>query len=377
MVLVAPHVPSAAYLTLLAQFPEERQGVGLEPFWDGAPLEQPMTYAIVLSSETLRYRSSPNAESERRIRKALSWLVDNADLDRDGTPGWGLPDPWDAFSDGSVNPANQVYTITTSIVMNSLLDALHIRSLWAPSEREPARQAIRAALLKWCRDVWSDTPEGGFFWYSPRLVDAQFVPNVSAMFMGTAVRVLREDPDLLAPEESELVREKIRRAVNALVAAVSIRGGLPFWDYIVGSGDPNDLLHHVYTLWGLELYRIGGDGKVRLPWQTADAVRSLDTFWVGREIREYPQDVNYSGGQARYGEMPAELWGAGAMLALYARWGERESASRVLTTVVQSYGNFPLMARWPLAYFNDPRFFARFGAHVLWGIAVLDFSAHQ
>ncbi len=107
------------YQQLLALYPEDHQGLGIEN-WTSGTEEQPMTYGLILSAEAARYRRTGEAEAERRVSKAMAWLLDNHDLDLDGKPGWGLPQPWDAFQDGSTNPVNQPYTITTAIVRNSI-----------------------------------------------------------------------------------------------------------------------------------------------------------------------------------------------------------------------------------------------------------------
>lgn len=78
------------YISLLSKFPEDSQGEGFEPFYfTGELKDQPMTVGLVLASESLRFKFSPNEESRRRIRKAVFHLLENRDLDNDGAPGWG------------------------------------------------------------------------------------------------------------------------------------------------------------------------------------------------------------------------------------------------------------------------------------------------
>ncbi|HYT41271.1 MAG TPA: hypothetical protein VEP90_02900, partial [Methylomirabilota bacterium] len=52
-----------------------------------------------------------------------NYLVTNDNLSPDGTIGWGLSNPFDAFSDGTVNPANTVYAFEDAMVGYCLLDA--------------------------------------------------------------------------------------------------------------------------------------------------------------------------------------------------------------------------------------------------------------
>ena len=283
-----PQVDTASqdYLLLLAKFPEDRQGEGLDLF-SGMVGEHPMTYGLVLSSEVLHFRAFPTEEGRRRIQKAVRWLLDNIDLNRDGKPGWGLPDAWDAFSDGSVNPANHPYTITTAIVMLGLLDALSLPNFWTFAERQEMRTALRDVSLRWCREVWQETPTGGYFWYSPAQVDNIFVTNVSASFLGSLSRLLTEQRNALTLSEADLIQARVEAAARSLVAVAQFRMGLPFWSYHEQNPEAaNDLLHHIYLLWGMELYRASGIGS-GLPWTTQQAVASLrsEERRVGKECR--------------------------------------------------------------------------------------------
>jgi hypothetical protein len=103
------------YLQLLAQFPEANQGRGLDNFLHVTD-DQPMTYGLVLSAESFRYKKEPSKEGLRRIENAAHWLLQNSDLHHDGQPGWGLPQPWDAYADGSTNGPNQPYTILVTSI---------------------------------------------------------------------------------------------------------------------------------------------------------------------------------------------------------------------------------------------------------------------
>lgn len=368
--------PSKAYLSLLSQFPEDNQGKGLEPYYFSGIKDQPMTYGLVLLAETHRSHYYPDDENSRRIRKAVSWLLDNIDLDEDGLPGWGLPDEWDAFGDGSINKANQPYTITTAIVLMGLLDALSISRLWTNSEAESIRNAVIETSIRWCKEVYTETESGGFFWYSPNPVDRYFVPNASAMFIGALTRLIYEQRKYLNIKDLQLIEGRIENAVKGIIQKSILRKGAPFWNYIaipnqLNQDEPNNLVHHAYILFGMEIYR-SYCGKIELPWTKEQTMQSLDRFIKEGLIYDYPQDVVYAGGQESYNYRPAILWGTGMMLAFYSQMGDSLRAETILNKIYTHYGPFPNIRLWPDYYSKDKNFYPRFAAHVLFGLALRD-----
>ncbi|MFW5980281.1 MAG: hypothetical protein ACOCQ2_02850, partial [Halanaerobiales bacterium] len=170
-----------AYRSLLSKFPEDQQGLGLEPVFKKSGLtNQAMSYSLILSAEILHYQYQKNDESIRRIKKASYWLLNNSDTNNDGYPGWGLPQPWDAFADGSVNPPHHPYTITTAFVLESLLSSLSIKSFWEKKDLQKISRLIKEVALYWCQNVWTGYDENeGYFWYSISSNDDYFSTNVS------------------------------------------------------------------------------------------------------------------------------------------------------------------------------------------------------
>ncbi|MDZ4819743.1 MAG: hypothetical protein SGJ20_12310 [Planctomycetota bacterium] len=368
------------YAQLLALFPEDRQAYGKDSF-RGYMGDQPMTMGQVVSAEAIHYRHSPNDESRRRVRAGVRWLLDNADLDKDGAPGWGLPQPWDTWSDGTENPANHSYTITTAIVIYGLLDALQAKDLWNDAERAEQRAMLVAVSRRWCREIWSDGYGGGYFWYSPRKVDDAFGVNVAAMFLGSLTRLIAEQPDALTDEDRKLFTARRDAQAKAIVSTVERRKGQPFWKYAplpnrFNLDRPNDLLHHAYTLWGIETYR-DAKGPVEIPWTRAEAVSSMDKFWRDGVPQEYPQN----GGTLA--KLPARLWSVGMMLAFYAQFGSEKQAADCFGAIRDRYGKWPQLQLLPVAtkavektatqkanvQANAP-FIPRQAAHVLYGLAI-------
>lgn len=366
------------YNFLLELFPKDNQGVGLEPtFTKSGMTHQPMTYSLIISAESLHYLAHPNKESEYRIKRAVRWLLDNADLNRDSYPGWGLPQAWDAFADGTVNPENNPYTITTAIVLQGLIDALSIPSLWTETEIKEIQEVIRDVSLYWCQKVWTEKGDSGFFWYSISSSDAYFCPNVSAMFLGILARIISEQKQIFTGSELQLIQDRIDKAAKGIVFAINWRSGAPFWTYIafpnhLNRNTPNDLLHHAYILWGMELYRSSG-GRIELPWSTSQAIESLNRFWKNRMIYEYPQDVSYNKDWSTLKDRPARLWGVGMAQAFYAKYGASEKVSLCLEVIKEKYG-FPRPRIYPKDFTQDEQFYPRYAAHVLYGMAQAFYS---
>ncbi len=333
-----------------------------------------MTYGLVLSAEAVRFKATGHDEGRRRVRKAARWLMDNSDLDRDGRPGWGLPQAWDAFQDGTTNPPNHPYTITTAIVLNGLLESLAIPFFWTPAEQKEMKTLIGQVALRWCREMWSEGYEGGFFWYSPDSSDAKFCVNAPSMFLGSLVRFLAEQGDLLDPDERRLIQERCDALARAIVSTVIIRRDAPYWhaQAVAQPGSalrPDDLAHHVYTLWGIESYRDRG-GRVALPWTRAQAIESVGRFWRDNRIYNFPQDVTYTDKQAAFNDRPAVLWSVGMMLAFYSRWGDERQAARCFDAIKRDYGPWPRVRLNPPNAGADDAFYPRHAAHLLWGLAL-------
>jgi hypothetical protein len=369
---------TADYLALLTMFPDNQPGAGAEPYYFTEIREQPMTYGLFLSSEALHFKSFPNYGSLKRIRKAAEWLLNNADADNDGRLGWGLPQEWDAFGDGSINPANHPYTITTAIVLNALLDALSIRPIWTDAERQAIRNVIIKVALRWCQEAWTSNNSEGFFWYSPSPDDAHFVPNVSSMFLGSLVRVFKEQKKAIPKADRPLIQNRIIEAARCLISRMSWHSGTPFWKYIEWESSlnqdygPNDLVHHCYLLWGMEVFR-SFKSNIRLPWTRKQAIKSLDVFWKGETIYNYPQNLTYEADLNSVINQPAILWGAGMMMAFYGKWGDSVRKNQCLNYINNTYGPIPNLRLWPQSFSNDGVFYARYAAHVLFGIAIWDF----
>jgi hypothetical protein len=354
-----------AYAQLLPLFPADAQGRGLDRGDETRkPADQPMTYGLILSAESLRFRIAPTGEGQRRVRQAARWLINNRDLDGDGKPGWGLPHAW------GIHPRNCPYTITTAIVLDGLLDALALPKFWSDSERAEILGLARAVVMRWCRELWAAGYGGGFFVYSPHEEGPpSFNVNAAANFLSPLARLNHEHPSALTIEAKNLFAACIDSLVKATVAQATMRDGAPFWRYVavpnaIKSDRGNDLIHQAYILWGLETFRDCGG---TLPWSRANALESLRRNWKGDRLCFYPMDEpNMKPGNR---EAPANLWGAGMLLAFEGRWGSATEAARCFAAITKSYGPFPRVRVLPIEVSDDGEFYARDAAHVLFGLA--------
>jgi len=359
-----------AYTRLLALFPEDAQGHGLDRGGPpGVAADQPMTYGLVLSAESLRYRATPSGEGNRRIRQAALWLLDNSNLGGNNI-GWGLPHAWEH------RPTNTVFTITTAIAIEGLLDALKL-PLWSPAELDRALVLMRQVCNRWSRELWADGYSGGYFGYSPRdMAPPFFCINAPAMYLGALSRLMAEHKGNIPRDELHLVQEHADALARACLATVELRSGSPYWEYIaqpnpLNSKRPNDLIHHVYILWGLETYRETG-GHVKFPWTLEGTLESLDRFWKGGTIRFMAQDETTVTAARR--EEPANAWGTGMLLACYGRWRQSRKTRECFEAILASYGPFPRIRVLPAHVSDDAQFYPRDAAHVLFGLAYSAFG---
>jgi hypothetical protein len=71
---------------------------------------------------------------------------------------------------------------------------------------------------------------------------------------------------------------------------------------------------------------------------------------------------------------PANLWGIGMAMAFYGKTGHPEKVDECMNIIRNEYGRFPDVNIFPLYFSKDTTFYPRYAAHVLYGIAVRDFS---
>jgi hypothetical protein len=120
--------------------------------------------------------------------KVSDYLVQHKDDNGDGKTGWGLPNAWDAFQDGTINPPNTVYAFETSLVSDGLIDtylASH-NSVYL----QTAEDAMAAYLPFSTTTVDAGCANCRYFWYSIDKNDAgRLVKNINVLMGSVLARL--------------------------------------------------------------------------------------------------------------------------------------------------------------------------------------------
>ncbi len=277
-----------------------------------------------------------------------------------------------------MNPVDQAYAIDTAIVLLGLMDALTPMGSGtkrAPGDRRP-RQASHGDVVFRILDSIFRGRRVFLVHTSTNVADNHYVVNITAMFCGVLQSVppsLRERSDA---EEAGLLGSRADDGIRLVDNGVILFGGKPFWDYADSPGVPtntNDMVHHVYIIYGVKMYLDHG-GEVPVRWTTEDALGSLRLFTSGGVMYNYPHRIPFSPTPGSAWTPPANLWGIGMLIACASAMGDRPLAEAAVGATKESYGDFPDMTLFPLAWSSDTRIYPRFTAHVLYGLGVRDFT---
>lgn len=291
---------------LFARLDDQNPGRGSEPP-STELVDFAMSYGLFASSAAL-------AGDEIRARLGADRLLLMADAL--GKPGWPLPNAWDAFQDGTVNPMNTAYGINTAIGVRALIDA------WNLTRDEKYQQGAVAAL-DYYADFVTETDSGSYFWYSDQPVDAIPVINVTSALMGQYARAARlwgrEDYKHLADEAFAHVWSHRRVAWNGINWLYS---GLP-------SSRVNDSVHAAITVQGLIEYREASDRQIDLE----PAFSYLTTFIEPGASTDFPRSAEIPFGLTA---KPAQLWGLG-MLVFTLASAERYADANLAASEIERY----------------------------------------
>jgi hypothetical protein len=102
------------------------------------------------------------------------------DLIVGGGPGFGLPDAWDAFSDGSTNPAFTGYTWQSGMVALGVAKVARVLVDLDHPEATATRDYAATLIARWDAH-YTEVTDGGYWWYSTQPSDAIAVHNTSAL----------------------------------------------------------------------------------------------------------------------------------------------------------------------------------------------------
>jgi len=389
---------SSIYLQTLSLFDEASPGFGLDSGKKDKPLNYPMAYALYASAEALRYQHSQDLQALLNAIHATRWLVDHADLDNDGRPGWGLPFSWDAFGDHSVNPENLAYGITTAIVVKALFDVYDACPFFSYRVLRHelftlAEEALTSYLL-----VASDQNKNEMvFWYSVNPADRYHVINVSSMLIGQCQRLSfyrgSKKPSNMARVQGETVPEVPQSNKGIDFSRVADDGvryilrlqlldrqRLPFWLY---SGDhhrpdilnrPNDLVHACYVIEGLLEYKIYG-GKLSHLINERSLYMSLQVFLRDNTVYEYSQNWQAPEKWSLTVKRKARLWAVGQAL-FTTLWLESQLnipaklSEQIYAVAKRDYKRDPGWLFSP--DYDDFNFYPRQVGHLLIGLSLAD-----
>jgi len=350
--------PLETYHAMLDQLDPRSPGRGQDVFNDTLK-DRAMAYALILRAEANRFARTAAPDARDRVMTCTAWLMTNSDLNGDGVAGYGLADPWDAFGDGTTNPAYQEYVITTAMCVEALQDRYDL--LDDTTGLATMRALVLACVEPFLSDRY-DSP-GGLLTYSRNPNDAHHdVFNSSIHMAGQLQRMASwvESPD---------VREKLTRKADGIISVLvahqkrTAEGAL-FWTYgLAPNSPPNDLLHASYIVEGIREYRaFGGSVEVDLEAAIANFEAFADPpHWHENSVADWQEDP-----------YATRLWSLGQLLYTLAREGRSEVVEASLWPQVCQYhvggGRFKLKR-------DDDRVLVRHQAHVLLGASYFLFTA--
>ncbi|MCW5898522.1 MAG: hypothetical protein KIT10_04560 [Flavobacteriales bacterium] len=244
--------PIAAYEDLRARFDVARPGFGAIDYPGFPEGDVSKAYAMVLQAELNRVASEGDPLSELG-RNASDRLLRNASTDDRGHRGWGLPVAWDAFGDGSENPSNALYTISTALAIEALLDQVDHDHI-APLE---AIQVLLDTVIAPFAQGRFDSPSG-MIAYSAEPADSPYdCFNPAIAMAGQLQRYAMLFPD--GPHAAACRTTADRNMAVLLEHVQRSKAGHWFWHYSITEQVPNDLPHALYIIAGVRNYiRFGG-----------------------------------------------------------------------------------------------------------------------
>lgn len=207
--------------------------------------------AIGTLLEVARGRSLPGGEATREELVTIALgeideLIKAMGRTEDGQPGFGLPEAWDAFGDGSVNPAYTCYSWQTGMVAVGAVRVLRYLDTVGghDAERARVRDFVTKIVAPWAKRWTSITEAGqpfGWYWYSSKTADAMAVHNTSAL-IATAVHEL--DPTNPRPAQyASLLARRLRTTSAGGYAWNYVDDGYPISKRIA-----EDISHALVTL---------------------------------------------------------------------------------------------------------------------------------
>lgn len=257
---------------------------GLADYPSDEAVDVPKGYAMILLAEIDRARSSGASTISEIGFNAGQWLLQHDDENQDGTIGWGVPVAWDAYGDGSVNPKDTEYTISTAIAVDALLSwldfsdtSLHARIL------NTVEQSLEPYL-----DGSMRTP-AGLLPYSLMPSDRKYDTfNPAAYLAGQLQRFSYLASTL---EKAARMREAADQTIQVLLQnkIVNSTTGSWYWNYSIQEDVPNDLPHAGYIIEGILVY-MDHHGRLADDVERSAVTAHLSDFLEknGKDVRAWP-----------------------------------------------------------------------------------------
>jgi hypothetical protein len=247
--LLEPIAPGVAYGNILEGFDSASPGKGVDVFNDESR-DRPMAYGLILSAEANRFKATEEVEAKQNALACLDWLMNNADKNENGIHGYGLADSWDAFTDGSVNPAHHEYTITTALAVKGMID-------WLEIEED---SAFRSQIMNTIEDCFSPFADETF--YSSISIPGYSIgeEDLSYNVFNPAVFLAGEMQRYSQLHESSEMASVLESKASQIISiteqhALTDPDGNYYWNYGVEVERPNDLVHACYVIEGFRTYR--------------------------------------------------------------------------------------------------------------------------
>lgn len=313
---------------LYKKFDSKQPGYGQIDYQGDSHYHIPKAYAQILIAELERKRHGINPELPNLATVAGRWLLGHA-REKDGkSVGWGVPVAWDAYGDGSINPANTRYTISTAIVVDALLSWME-QEPTAPGEEilKTVEEALTPYLLPEIRTPTGLSP------YSLQAADQKYDTfNPAAYLAGQLQRFS------YFTNNRELA-QSLQATADATVLSllkhkkISSKNGAWYWFYSVQEHIPNDIPHAGYIIDGLDKY-VQYEGKYSDKIELDLVFKHLKEFYDHKNgyIRGWPlfrEEI----------ERPARTYGIGIALNLICGRPKLDQLKKFLLSELLKYKN--------------------------------------
>lgn len=261
----------------------DHPGRGIADYPSDEPADVPKSYALILLGAIEEAKQKNLKEVNSLGVRAGEWLIDNADANANGIIGWGVPIAWDAYGDGSVNPENTEYSISTAIAVDALLG-------WTAYVDEKKKAEILALVEKALEPYLPEsmrTP-AGLLPYSLLIHDRKYDTFNSAVYLAGQMQRFAQITTSLE------LKEALQSAADSTMAALSRNkkiakgSGSWYWNYSIQEENPNDLPHAGYIVEGVLTY-IDNQGRQA---QGIDRQKTfqhlMDFFGSDGKVRGWP-----------------------------------------------------------------------------------------